>query len=62
MEELENVLQEEKPEKRYVKKAIKNTYQARRKWILEKCPPVSEVLQKFPVLKRTKQVSIIKKL
>ena len=60
MEELENALQEDTPDKKYVKKAMKSTYQARRKWILEKCPPITEVLQKFPVLKKTKQVSIIK--
>ena len=58
MEELVSVLQEENPDKRYVKKAMKNTYQARRKWILDKCPPVSEILEKFPVFTSTKHVSI----
>ena len=58
MEELVSILQEENSDKRYVKKAMKNTYQARRKWILEKCPPVSEILEKFPVVTSTKHVSI----
>ena len=58
MEELESILQEENPDKKYVKRAMKNTYRARRKWLLEKCPPVSEILEKFPVLKCTKHVSI----
>ena len=53
-----SVLQEENPDKRYIKKAMNNTYQARRKWILEKCPPVSEILEKFPVFTSTKHVSI----
>jgi len=60
MEELQNALQEETPDKKYIKKAMKNTYRARRKWMLEKCPSVSEVLQKFSVLKTTKQVRTIK--
>ena len=58
MEKLEAVLQEEIPDKKYVKKAMKNIYQARRKWILDKYPPVYEVLEKFPVLKTTKHVGI----
>jgi len=58
MEKLEQTLQEDRPNRRYVKQAMKTTYRARRKWILEDCPPVSDALRRFPVLKTTKYVSI----
>lgn len=52
MQELEKELQKEKPNKKYVKEAMKTTYKARRKWILEECPPVSAIMDKYPVLKK----------
>ena len=59
MEKLEQTLQEDRPNRKYVKQAMKTTYRARRKWILEDCPPVSETLRRFPILKTTKYVRIL---
>ena len=52
MQDLEKELQKEKPDKKYVKNAMKTTYQARRKWVLEECPPMSVIMDKYPVLKK----------
>ena len=41
MEKLEQTLQEDHPNRKYIKQAMKTTYHARRKWILEDRPPVS---------------------
>ena len=56
MQKLEEELQKEKPDKKYVKNAMKTTYQARRKWVLEECPPMSAIMDKYPVL--TKQAYV----
>ncbi|XP_065893394.1 sterile alpha motif domain-containing protein 3-like, partial [Dysidea avara] len=56
LQDLENALQEENCDTGFVKKAMKSTYQARRAWLLQECPPVQEVLQKFPVLETKKYI------
>ena len=56
---LEQTLQVDRPNRKYVKQAMKTTYRARRKWILEDWPPVSETLRRFPILKITKYVRIL---
>ena len=58
LQDLENALQEENCDTGFVKKAMKSTYQARRAWLLQECPPVQKVLQKFPVLETKKYVNI----
>jgi len=55
--DLENALQVEDFDKGFIKRAMKITYLARRTWLLQECPPVQEVLEKFPVLKTKKYVN-----
>jgi len=57
LQDQETALQEEDYDKVFVKKAMKITYQARKTWLLQECPPVQEVLIKFPVLKSIKYVN-----
>jgi len=58
LEQLEQTFREDdNPSKRYVKKAMKATFKARRKWIVEECPSVLEVLEKYPVFKEERHVS-----
>ena len=58
LEQLEQTFrQEANPSKTYIKKAMKATFKTRRKWIVENCPSVLEVLEKYPVFKEDKHVS-----
>ena len=57
LEDLENALKKDDYDKGFVKKAMKTTYQARRTWLLQECPLVQEVLEKFPVLNNKKYVN-----
>lgn len=57
MQQLEEALQQTNPDKRFIKQAMKETFSARRKWMLQETPPVSVILEKFPILKTQKYVS-----
>lgn len=57
MLQLEEALQQTKIDKRYIKKAMKATFSARRKWLLQETPPIPVILEKFPILKTQKYVS-----
>lgn len=45
--------------KKRVRHIMKTTFKQRRSWIMKECPPVSEVLLKYPPLKSHKLVSMI---
>jgi len=57
MQQLEEALQQTNPDKRFIKKAMKETFSTRRKWMLQETPPVSIILEKFPIFKTQKYVS-----
>lgn len=57
MQQLEEALQQTNPNKRFIKKAMKETFSTRRKWILQETPSLSSILEKFPILKTQKFVS-----
>ena len=57
LEKLETELQKKNPNKSFVKKAMDTTFLQRRKWIEEECPPVQEILIKYPIFKKSKYVS-----
>lgn len=57
MATLENELQKENPKGKRVRRAMKDTFAGRRKWIQDSCPPVSDIIDKFPLLKESKYVS-----
>ena len=56
MERLEAELQKKNPDKKFVKKALESTFPQRRNWIEEDCPLVGEILQKYPVFKKSRYV------
>lgn len=56
MERLEAELQKESPDKKFVKKALESTFPQRRNWIEEDCPLVGEILQKYPIFKKSRYV------
>ena len=51
VKQLECELQKETPKQKIVRRAMRNTFAGRHKWIQESCPPVHDVLTKFPLLK-----------
>ena len=42
--------------KKFVKKALESTFPQRRNWIEEDCPLVGEILQKYPIFKKSRYV------
>lgn len=54
---LQTELSKDKPSGKAVRKIMKKTFEMRREWICHHMPGVSEVLEKFPPLKRSKFVS-----
>ena len=54
---LQTELSKDKPSGKAVRKIMKKTFEMRREWICHHMPRVSEVLEKFPPLKRSKFVS-----
>ena len=57
-EKLEKALQDDNTSKRYIKKTMEATYSSRRQWMLSETPSISEILEKYPILKSQKYVSI----
>ena len=58
MDQLEAELQKTNPDKKFVKKAMDTTFLQRRRWIQEECPSVQEILLKYPIFKKSKEVSV----
>ena len=56
MERLETELKKKNPDKKFVKKALESTFPQRRNWIEEDCPLVGEILQKYPIFKKSRYV------
>ena len=59
MEVLEAELQKDKPKSKRLRKAMNDTFAGRRQWIQDSCPPVSDILAKFSLLKKSKYVSMV---
>jgi len=57
LDDLEKSVQDDTISRKEIKKAMKETFKARRKLILETSPPVDEILEKFPILKEPKLVN-----
>lgn len=59
MLKLQEECQQTKPSKKKLQKLMKSTYTGRRAWIIKDAPPVEEILETFPPLKKSKHVSCL---
>ena len=55
--QLQEECKQTKPSKKKLKRLMKSTYNGRRAWVIKDAPPVTEILEIFPPLKKPKHVS-----